>query len=409
MDTYDVIVIGGGAAGMFAAIQAGYQGARVLLLEPNDRLGKKLYITGKGRCNLTNNCTWQEVLKNVPHNSRFLYSALSGFTPEDAMTFFESLGCEVKTERGNRVFPVSDKSSSVIRALETALGYAGVEIRRLRAREILTEQGRVVGVKTDAGSFAAPSVILATGGCSYPATGSTGDGYRMAASLGHEIVPPVGSLVPLTERGGDCARMQGLSLRNVQIRLLCGGKTVYQEFGELLFTHFGLSGPVILSASAHMEAGQDYEISIDLKPALDEKTLDARILRDFAQQQNRSFENALGGLYPKTMIPVIVSRSGIPGAQKVNAVTKAQRQALLLLTKDFRIPIAGRRPVEEAIITHGGVNVKQVDPKTIQSKLVPGLFFAGELLDVDAYTGGFNLQIAWATGYAAGTAAAQLT
>ena len=409
MDTYDVIVIGGGAAGMFAAIQAGYQGARALLLEPNDRLGKKLYITGKGRCNLTNNCTWQEVLKNVPHNSRFLYSALSGFTPEDAMTFFESLGCEVKTERGNRVFPVSDKSSSVIRALETALGYAGVEIRRLRAREILTEQGRVVGVKTDAGSFAAPSVILATGGCSYPATGSTGDGYRMAARLGHEIIPPVGSLVPLTERGGDCARMQGLSLRNVQIRLLCGGKTVYQEFGELLFTHFGLSGPVILSASAHMEAGQDYEISIDLKPALDEKTLDARILRDFAQQQNRSFENALGGLYPKTMIPVIVSRSGIPGAQKVNAVTKAQRQALLLLTKDFRIPIAGRRPVEEAIITHGGVNVKQVDPKTMQSKLVPGLFFAGELLDVDAYTGGFNLQIAWATGYAAGTAAAQLT
>ena len=409
MDTYDVIVIGGGAAGMFAAIQAGYQGARVLLLEPNDRLGKKLYITGKGRCNLTNNCTWQEVLKNVPHNSRFLYSALSGFTPEDAMTFFESLGCEVKTERGNRVFPVSDKSSSVIRALETALGYAGVEIRRLRAREIMTEQGRVVGVKTDAGSFAAPSVILATGGCSYPATGSTGDGYRMAASLGHEIVPPVGSLVPRTERGGDCARMQGLSLRNVQIRLLCGGKTVHQEFGELLFTHFGLSGPVILSASAHMEAGQDYEISIDLKPALDEKTLDARILRDFAQQQNRSFENALGGLYPKTMIPVIVSRSGIPGAQKVNAVTKAQRQALLLLTKDFRIPIAGRRPVEEAIITHGGVNVKQVDPKTMQSKLVPGLFFAGELLDVDAYTGGFNLQIAWATGYAAGTAAAQLT
>ena len=409
MDTYDVIVIGGGAAGMFAAIQAGYQGARVLLLEPNDRLGKKLYITGKGRCNLTNNCTWQEVLKNVPHNSRFLYSALSGFTPEDTMTFFESLGCEVKTERGNRVFPVSDKSSSVIRALETALGYAGVEIRRLRAREILTEQGRVVGVKTDAGSFAAPSVILATGGCSYPATGSTGDGYRMAARLGHEIVPPVGSLVPLTERGEDCARMQGLSLRNVQIRLLCGGKTVYQEFGELLFTHFGLSGPVILSASAHMEAGQDYEISIDLKPALDEKTLDARILRDFAQQQNRSFENALGGLYPKTMIPVIVRRSGIPGAQKVNAVTKAQRQALLLLTKDFRIPIAGRRPVEEAIITHGGVNVKQVDPKTMQSKLVPGLFFAGELLDVDAYTGGFNLQIAWATGYAAGTAAAQLT
>ena len=407
MDTYDVIVIGGGAAGMFAAIQAGYQGARVLLLEPNDRLGKKLYITGKGRCNLTNNCTWQEVLKNVPHNSRFLYSALSGFTPEDAMTFFESLGCEVKTERGNRVFPVSDKSSSVIRALETALGYAGVEIRRLRAREILTEQGRVVGVKTDAGSFAAPSVILATGGCSYPATGSTGDGYRMAARLGHEIEPPVGSLVPLTERGGDCARMQGLSLRNVQIRLLSGGKTVHQEFGELLFTHFGLSGPVILSASAHMEAGQDYEISIDLKPALDEKTLDARILRDFAQQQNRSFENALSGLYPKTMIPVIVARSGIPGETKVNSVTREQRRALLELTKHFSVKISGLRPVEEAIITSGGVSTKEIDPKTMESKLVGGLYFAGEVIDVDAYTGGFNLQITWSTAYAAANAAAK--
>ena len=465
---YDLIVIGGGAAGMFAAIQAGYAGAKVLLLEPNDRLGKKLYITGKGRCNLTNDCPWQEVLKNVPRNPRFLYSALSGFTPADAVAFFESHGCETKTERGSRVFPVSDKSASVVDALKTALGYAGVEIRRARALEILTDRavgdgspvpqtvgdgspvprpaggetpplretsqschcetspqtGRgnpslsspvVTGVRTDKGIFSAPAVILATGGRSYPATGSTGDGYRLAKALGHSIVPPVGSLVPLVEDGPWCARMQGLALRNVNVRLFCrdgtlpsapAGKPVYEEFGELLFTHFGLSGPVILSASAHMEQGKVSIIEIDLKPALDEATLDARILRDFRENQNRSFENALSGLYPKTMIPVMVERSGIPGDTKVNSVTKEQRWALLELTKHFTVRISGRRPVEEAIITSGGVSVKEIDPKTMESKLVPGLYFAGEVLDVDAYTGGFNLQIAWSTACAAGTAAA---
>ena len=425
-----VAVVGGGAAGMFAAIQAGYAGARVLLLEPNERLGKKLYITGKGRCNLSNNCSWQEVLKNVPRNPRFLYSALSGFTPEDAVPFNESHGCETKEERGNRVFPVSDKSASVVDALKTALGYAGAEVRRARAKEILTESAvgdgspvpgpggetpplrgtsrRVTGVRTDRGDFAAPAVILATGGKSYPATGSTGDGYKLAKALGHSIVPPVGSLVPLVEDGPWCAKMQGLALKNIEIKLTeAGGKLVYSEFGELLFTHFGLSGPVILSASAHMEQGKAYEISIDLKPALDEATLDARILRDFAAAQNRSFENALSGLYPKTLIPVMVERSGIPGDTKVNSVTREQRRTLLELTKRFPVKISGKRPVEEAIITSGGVSVKEIDPKTMESKLVPGLYFAGELIDVDAYTGGFNLQIAWSTAYAAAQAAAQ--
>ena len=426
MNEYDVIVIGGGAAGMFAAIQAGYAGAKVLLLEPNDRLGKKLYITGKGRCNLTNNCPWQEVLKNVPRNPRFLYSALSGFTPEDAITFFESHGCETKTERGNRVFPVSDKSASVVDALKTALDYAGVSTIQSRAKAINTENGCVSGVKTDKGDFHAPAVILATGGKSYPTTGSTGDGYRMAKALGHTIVPPVGSLVPMVEDGPWCARMQGLALRNVNVRLYetgpddacrnkpclpapsASGKPVYEEFGELLFTHFGLSGPVILSASAHMEHGKVYIISIDLKPALDEPTLDARILRDFADSRNRSFENALSGLYPKTMIPVIVERSGIPGDTKVHSVTKEQRRALLELTKHFTVKISGLRPVEEAIVTSGGVSTKEIDPRTMESRLVPGLYFAGELIDVDAYTGGFNLQIAWSTGFASAQAAAQV-
>lgn len=420
---WDVIVLGGGAAGMFAAIQAGYAGARVLLLEPNERLGKKLYITGKGRCNLTNHCSWQEVLKNVPRNPRFLYSALSGFTPEDAVTFFESHGCETKTERGNRVFPVSDKAASVVDALKTALGYAGAEVRRARGLELLTAEGRICGVRTDRGTFAAPAVILATGGKSYPATGSTGDGYRLAGGVGHSIVPPVGSLVPMVEDGDFCARMQGLALKNVNVRLyeaprpsgrseesvspVPSAKPVYEEFGELLFTHFGLSGPVILSASAHMEQGKRYLVSIDLKPALDEATLDARILRDFADSKNRSFENAITGLYPKTMLPVMVVRSGIPGDTKVNAVTREQRRRLLTLTKHFTLLISGLRPVEEAIVTSGGVSVREIDPKTMASKLVPGLYFAGEVMDVDAYTGGFNLQIAWATAYAAGTAAAE--
>ncbi|MDD7771463.1 MAG: NAD(P)/FAD-dependent oxidoreductase [Firmicutes bacterium] len=406
---YDVIVVGGGAAGMFAAITAANAGSRVLLLEKNPhRLGKKLNITGKGRCNVTNRCTAEEVLKNVPRNSRFLYSAMAGFPPEDAMAFFEAHGCPLKTERGNRVFPVSDRAQSVIDALKSALTEAGVEVRYAAAEGLLTRDGRVSGVHTAQKDFAAPRVILCTGGCSYPATGSTGDGYPMAAAVGHTIVEPTGSLVPMVEDGHWCARMQGLSLRNVNVRLLDDrGKTVHEEFGELLFTHFGLSGPVILSMSAHMGKKASYTVSIDLKPALDEQKLDARILRDFGENRNRNFENALSGLFHKTMIPVIVERSGIPPQLRVNAVTRQQRRALLELTKHFTVKIAGLRPVEEAIITSGGVDVKQIDPRTMESKCLPGLYFAGEIIDCDAYTGGFNLQIAWATAYAAGNAAGE--
>lgn len=403
---FDVVVVGGGAAGMFAAITAGYAGASVLLIERNDRLGKKLNITGKGRCNVTNNCTSTEVLQNIPRNSRFLYSAMSGFSPEDTMRFFETHGCMLKTERGNRVFPVSDKASSVIDALKTALGYAGVTVQQARVRELIQQDGNVTGVKTEKGSVQANRVILAVGGCSYPATGSTGDGYRMAKAVGHTIVEPVGSLVPMVEDGIWCAKMQGLALRNAAVRLLDGQKTVHEEFGELLFTHYGLSGPVILSCSAHMEQAKRYTVDIDLKPALDEQKLDARILRDFAENRNRNFENALSGLFHKTMIPVIVERSGIRGETKVHAITREQRHALLQLTKHFTVEISGKRPVDEAIITSGGVAVSEINPKTMESKLLKGLYFAGELIDCDAYTGGFNLQIAWATAYAAGNAAA---
>ena len=404
-----VVVVGGGAAGMMAAGVAAQAGAHVTLLEQNGRPGKKLLITGKGRCNVTNDCAWQDVLQNVPTNPRFLYSALAGFSPADARAFFEQYGCALKTERGNRVFPVSDRSQSVLDALVRFLHEAHVQLLPRRVTELAAAGGRVTGVKTEAGPIPADCVILATGGLSYPATGSTGDGYRLAAALGHTIVEPVGSLVPLVEKGHDCAKMQGLALKNIAVRLVnAKGKTVYEDFGELLFTHFGLSGPVILSASAHMARGEDgYTVRIDLKPALDEKTLDARILRDFSASQNRDFENSLSALLPRSMIPVVIKRSGIPGEEKVHSVTKQQRHALLDILKHFTIDIACKAPVEDAIVTSGGVKVREVDPATMESKLVRGLYFAGEVLDVDAYTGGFNLQIAWATGRAAGLAAAQ--
>ncbi len=402
----EILVVGGGAAGMLAAGTAAERGGRVTLLEQNNRLGKKLYITGKGRCNVTNRCTAEEVLHNVPRNPRFLYSAMNAFPPEEAMAFFESLGCPLKTERGDRVFPASDKSASVVDALRGWLGKNGVRVEQGRAASLLLSDGRVMGVRTGAGEMSAERVILCTGGCSYPLTGSTGDGYRLAEQAGHTVVPPRGSLVPLEEAGEDCAEMAGLSLRNVSLKLLDGkGKTVYQDFGELLFTHFGLSGPTALSASAHMEPGKPYTVELDLKPALDEKKLDDRLLRDFDKYRNRDFENALGDLLPKSMIPVAVARSGIPPDRKVNAITKEQRRALLAVCKHFRVPIQGVRPVEEAIVTAGGVKTSEVNPKTMASRLCEGLYFAGELLDVDAYTGGFNLQIAWATGRAAGLAA----
>ena len=404
----NVVVVGGGAAGMMAAGMAAQAGAQVMLLEQNGRLGKKLLITGKGRCNVTNDCPWQDVLQSVPTNPRFLYSALAGFSPADAKKFFEDYGCALKTERGNRVFPVSDRSLSVLDALERFLRAYHVRILPRKAAEIAVSDGRVTGVKTAEGPVPADCVILATGGLSYPATGSTGSGYAMAQALGHTIIEPTGSLVPLVEKGHDCAKMQGLALKNIAVKLVnTKGKTVYEDFGELLFTHFGLSGPVILSASAHMARGEaGYTVRIDLKPALDEKTLDARILRDFSAAQNRDFENSLSALLPRSMIPVVIARSGIDPMQKVNSITKQQRRALLETIKCFSVPIACKAPVEDAIVTSGGVKVSEVNAKTMESKLVQGLYFAGELLDVDAYTGGFNLQIAWATGRLAGLSAA---
>ena len=402
-----IFVVGGGAAGMMAAITAAENGAQVTLLERNDRLGKKLYITGKGRCNVTNDCAPEDFFQNVPRNPRFLYSAVYAFPPREVMAWFEARGCALKTERGNRVFPQSDKSASVIDALRAELRRLGVRVLQERALDIVTQDGAVCGLKTDGGFHKTERVILATGGCSYPQTGSTGDGYRMLEKLGHTIVPPVGSLVPLVEKGYDCKQMQGLALKNVALRLVNQkGKTVFEEFGELLFTHFGLSGPVVLSASAHMNEKDSYTVLLDLKPALDEQKLDLRLLRDFEKFQNRDFENALVELLPRSMIPVIVRRSGIPAEEKVHSITREQRRALLELMKRFPVEIACKAPVEEAIVTSGGVKVSEIEPGTMQSKRVHGLYAAGELLDVDAYTGGFNLQIAWATGRAAGIAAA---
>ena len=399
---YDVIVIGGGPAGMFAAITAAKQGRTVMLLERNDRLGKKLLITGKGRCNVTNNCTEQEILQNIPRNGRFLYSAMTAFPPKAIMDFLEEAGCELKTERGNRVFPVSDKAQSVLDALKNEMRRAGVAVRTGRVKEILTENGAVCGVATEKERFDANSVILATGGVSYPTTGSTGDGYAMAKALGHTVVEPQGSLVPLETAGTDCPDMQGLSLRNVGVKLLnAKGKVLYKDFGELLFTHFGVSGPTVLSASCHLK-GEGCRLVIDLKPALDEGKLNDRILRDLEMYQNRAMENALTDLLPRSMIPVVLRRLEIDPAMQANSLTKQKRRALVELLKAFDLEITGKRPVAEAIITSGGIKTGEIDPKTMESKKVPGLYFAGEIIDCDAYTGGFNLQIAWATAYAAG-------
>lgn len=401
---YDLIVIGGGAAGMFSAGTAAKGLGRVLLLEKNRDLGKKLRITGKGRCNVLNDCTPEEVLKNVPTGGRFLYSSVWGFPPEAARAFFESIGVPLKTERGSRVFPVSDKAGDVVEALERWVRAAGVEIRRGTARELLVREGRVAGVRTAGETYFAPRVILATGGMSYPGTGSTGDGYELARQAGHTVTPISGSLVPLEVRGG-CRSLAGLSLRNTGLTLWGRKKKpVFRDFGELLFMNYGLSGPTVLSASAHMN-DQDgpYVIELDLKPALDEKKLDARLLRDFAERKNQQMHEGLRGLLPGPLVPVVLEKSGVSASGRVHDVTRQQRRAILETVKHLRFPIVGKRPVEEAIITHGGVKLGEVDPATMESKLLPGLCFAGEILDLDAYTGGFNLQIAWSTAHAAGT------
>ncbi len=401
-----VVVIGAGAAGMMAAITAAEQGAHVTVVEKNQKVGRKLYITGKGRCNVTNHCPVEEVLASVPRNPRFLYSALSAWSPAQTEQFFERLGVTLKVERGNRVFPSTDRAATIIDALFFRMKQLRVQLVTGTVEEVLHPDGAVTGVRLAGGrSIPAQAVIVATGGVSYPLTGSTGDGYRFAMEAGHTIVPPKPSLVPLVEVGQTCASMQGLALKNVELTIKNQKKkVVFREFGELLFTHFGLSGPLVLSASAHLKDFDKNQFTaiIDCKPALEEAKLEARILRDFQENPNRDFQNLLSGLVPRLMVPVLVERTGIPGDLKGNSITRQQRRRLVEELKAFAVPIAGPRPVEEAIITSGGVKVSEVNPATMESRKCPGLFFAGEVLDVDAYTGGFNLQIAWSTGRAAG-------
>ena len=391
---------------MLAAATAAERGRDVLLLETQKFCGKKLRITGKGRCNVTNECGVKEFLANVPRNGKFLYSALNKFPPERTMELFETLGVPLKTERGNRVFPVSDNAHDIARALEGYMKREGVRIKQARAERIEVKDGAVCGVVTDAGRIDCRAAVVCTGGLSYPLTGSTGDGFRLARELGHTVTPLRPSLVPLESDDGCCLELQGLTLKNVTLSVMDGEKRIFQELGEMMFTHFGVTGPLVLSASAHMpeaESGR-YRLEIDLKPGLDEKKLDARILRDFEKYRNRDFANALDDLAARSMTPVLVKMSGIPAEEKVNSVTREQRRGLVRLFKAFPVHISGTRPVEEAIVTSGGVDVREIDPRTMRSKLVDGLYFAGEVLDLDAYTGGFNLQIAWSTGFCAGSA-----
>ena len=389
------------------ALTAAQRGLNVVLLEPNKMLGKKLRITGKGRCNVTNNCDIKTILANIPGDGRFLYSALNRLGPQDTMTLFESLGVPLKTERGNRVFPVSDRSHDIANALERAYAHAGGRVVHAAATDILTQDGAVSAVVTTEGTIDCDAAVICTGGLSYPLTGSTGDGYRLAQRLGHTVTPTRASLVPLESDDPWCAEMQGFSLRNVTLTVYDEqNKVIYSDLGEMLFTHFGVSGPLVLSASAHMRdfSQHRYRLSIDLKPALDEKKLDARILREVPEDAHRDLMHARADLAGPARIPGRVHRSGIPEDTKVNAITREQRHRLVELFKHFPVSVTGTRPIDEAIVTSGGVSLKEVNPRTMGSKLVPGLYFAGEVLDLDAYTGGFNLQIAWSTGYVAGNA-----
>ena len=410
MNKTDVVIIGGGAAGMLAARAASLAGASVTLLERNPKLGRKLYITGKGRCNLTNNCPVEEVLANIPGNGRFVTGALYRLPPKAVMELFEGLGVPLKTERGNRVFPQSDRAADIIDALVAELRRRRVNVVQDRAVRICCEDGQVSAVEGENGTYPCRAVVLATGGASYPLTGSTGDGYEMARELGHSVVTPRPSLVPLETQEDFCRDMQGLSLKNVTLKVKNSKKkVVYQEQGEMLFTHFGISGPLVLSASACMRdfEREEYTAVIDLKPALDEQKLDARLVREFSERSNQDFQNILGGLVPRLMVPVMVELAQIPAHTKGHEISKGQRRRLLETLKGLTIHITGPRPLSDAIVTAGGIKVGEIDPKTMASKKISGLYFAGEVMDVDAYTGGFNLQIAWATGNAAGTSAAE--
>lgn len=400
------IVIGGGAAGMMAAYAAAMCGNEVSLYEKNEKLGKKVYITGKGRCNVTNACETQDLLGNIVTNPKFMYSPIYTFDNNMVQSFMEEWGCPLKTERGNRVFPQSDKSYDVINALIRAMRENNVDINLdSHVSDILTENGHVTGVRVNGCDIECDNVILATGGCSYPSTGSTGDGHTMASKLGHHITKCMPALVPFTAAEEWVKELQGLSLRNCGVTIYDGDHKIYEDFGELLFTHFGVSGPTVLSASSYavdIIRKRPLRLVIDLKPALDEKQLDARILRDFEANINRKFMNSLDKLFPKSLIPVIIERSGIDAQCRVNEITRDKRQGLVKLIKNFDLTLTGLRGFNEAIITHGGVDVKEIDSSTMESKLIKGLYFAGEMIDVDAVTGGFNLQVAWSTGYLAG-------
>lgn len=402
-----ILVVGGGAAGMMAAVTAARNGKKVRLIEKNEKLGKKLFITGKGRCNITNAADIEELFSAVVSNPKFLYSSFYSMTNDQVIDFFEELGVKTKVERGGRVFPESDHSSDVIRALEQEMKRFGVEIRlRAEAEEILAEDGRVTGVRLSSGKeLHADAVIIATGGISYPSTGSTGDGYRFARECGHKVADLSPALVPMEVKEWYARELMGLSLRNVEIRITDGKKKLYEEFGEMLFTHYGVTGPVILSASSIVGKKlreHPLMLHIDLKPALTEEQLDKRMLREFEANHNRQFKNAVDSLFPSKLKPVIVELSGIQEDKKVNEVTKEERLHFVRLIKDFSMTLTGMRGYNEAIITKGGVSVKEIDPGTMESKLVNGLYFAGEVLDLDAVTGGYNLQIAWSTGYLAG-------
>ncbi|MBQ6552218.1 MAG: NAD(P)/FAD-dependent oxidoreductase [Clostridia bacterium] len=404
-----VVIIGGGAAGLLCGYFAAKNGASALIVDKNARPGRKMMISGKGRCNLTNNCDVRRFMESVTKNASFLFSALYFLPPQRLMELVEASGLPLKTERGNRVFPRSDKAVDVVDAVYAMAKSAGCEYLNAEVKSLIVKNGAAVGVETSSGRIGADSVVVATGGASYTRTGSTGDGYRFAKEAGHTVEPIRPSLVPLVAAGGTAKRLMGLSLKNVALTLTEDGKDkpVFEDFGEMLFTHFGLSGPMVLSASAHMEQGKRYSVSVDLKPALTAEELSKRIARDFAANPNKDFANSLDDLLPKKMIPVIVDLSGIDPHKKVNSVTRDERAKLAALLKKLDFAVTGTRPVEEAIITSGGVNVKEIDPKTMESKLVKGLYFAGEVIDVDALTGGYNMHIAMATGALAGENAAK--